>query len=332
MARLGKGKVLDLEELESQLGANRFPEFIDRCERDFQEQVQGILEKAAYNPRLKMVFLSGPTSSGKTTFARRFVDGLAKLGRPCKQISIDDYYLARATQYDEQGRPDYESESALDLALLTQHLQELSEGKTVRLPTFDFKTRTRVYEQDCDYTLPENTILLIEGLHALADRLAPHLEDEERLFLFIMPNATLYQDSMMLGRSDLRKLRRICRDTFHRSTSALATLDFWPIIAKTEDQIIMPYLAKADYYINSALPYAYCILAPIAYKQLGLSLEQYHKGDLAPSPNVRPGLFYADLNSAIKDATRLYHCCENIPMVSADLVPQDSILQEFIGS
>lgn len=330
MAQLGQPHILDIKYLESRLGEKKFKDFIKECEDNFKTQVEEILEKAMSMPDLKAVFLSGPTSSGKTTFSGHFTRGLSMRGKKTTLISLDDYYYERALSYDEEGRPDYESASGLELSLLAEHIQAVNEGKEVALPVFDFKQRKRIYPPEKHIKLGKNEVIMVEGLHALSHEVCGSFDSDKILKLFIMPNSRLYSDNRMLNRSDLRKLRRINRDVFHRNTSALATLDFWPIIKKTEDQTIMKYLDTADYYINSALDYEYCILAPLAEKQLNISIEQYMQGELPPSPNVKPGLFYANLNAAIKDAKRLLRNVKSIPYVSAKVVPEDSILKEFV--
>lgn len=145
-----------------------------------------------------------------------------------------------------------------------------------------------------------------------------------------MPHGKLLSDAGILDRKEMRMLRRLSRDAFHRGSSALSTIDFWPMIDSAEADFVPEYLERADFYVNSALEYEYCVIVPKAKEQIRLSLDQYMKGELPPSSNIKPGKFYADLNRAVKKAQKLLKACEQIPSVDPVVVPHDSILQEFI--
>lgn len=330
MATFDNMKIVTLQDLENNLGTERFPAFMMECEREFKRQVDAISKRVIEDHSIRMIFLSGPTSSGKTTFSTLFTQNLVDSGRRTYLISLDDYYFTEPLEYDEAGRPDYESINTLELDLLFEHLKQLQNGEEVNIPTFDFKNRARLYEEHKKFRLEEGDVVMIEGLHALSEQLFNDQNRHESLGIFIMPYMRFLHDSKVLDSKDIRMLRRISRDVFHRGSPAMSTIDYWPMISSAEREFVPEYLAAADYYVNSALPYEFCVIVPKAQRVLSESIEQYHQGELPPSTNVKPGLFYADLNRAFKEAKRLIKACEMIPEVDSSIVPADSILQEFI--
>jgi hypothetical protein len=145
-----------------------------------------------------------------------------------------------------------------------------------------------------------------------------------------MPWCTLLDGRQLLGSRDLRMLRRISRDVLHRGSTALSTVDYWPMIHKTEQQFFPEYLAAADEYVNSCLAYEFCVVAPLASAQLALSLEQYENGRLPGSVYKLEQHGYADLPAAVAEARLLLRACSRIPAADREIVPADSILNEFI--
>ncbi len=330
MANLGEAKIVTVQDLEHKLGNKKFLRFVEECENDFKAQVQKISDYVLSHKDINMVFLSGPTASGKTTFSTLFSKSLTAAGRKTHLISMDDYYKMDAPTYDEQGRPDYESIGTLDMEILYQDLQKIQSMEAVQIPTFEFKTRTRIYEPHKKIQPDPRDTYMIEGLHGLSDELWERIDQSRAVRIFIMPYAKLISDSSILDKTDMRILRRLSRDVFHRGATALSTIDFWPMIAASEKDFLPGYLANADFYVNSALEYEYCVIVPKAREQIQISLDQYMRGELPPSNTVKPGVFYADLNRAVKQATRLFDACNQIPRVDPSVVPPDSILQEFI--
>lgn len=330
MAELGQAKIISVGDLESKLGSKKFLTFVEECEAEFKHQVDQISNYVLNNKHINMVFLSGPTSSGKTTFSNLFTKSLTESGRTTKLISMDDYYKSSEPVYDEQGRPDYESIDTLDMDILYEDLRKIQNLEDAHIPSFDFKTRSRFFEEHKIIHPEPNDAYMIEGLHGLSNELFEKIDASRAVKIFIMPNAKLYADNSILDKTDMRVLRRLSRDVFHRGATAISTIDFWPMIAAAEEKFVPGYLEAADFYVNSALPYEYSVIVPKAREQIKISLDLYAKGELPPSNNVKPGLFYADLNRAVKKAKRLLDACNQIPRVSPSVVPEDSILQEFI--
>jgi uridine kinase len=330
MAQLNKMSVLSIEDLEHALGATKFAQFVQTCEDGFESQLQGVVRRVVGNREIRAVFVSGPTSSGKTTFSSRLADALGRSGLKAHVLSMDDYYAIESIRYDDWGRPDFESLDTLDTALMAEQFQQLLNGKTVTIPTFDFVTRSRGYSLDKILVLHEDDLLIVEGLHGLHQSIAGQLPHHAWLGVFIMPWCSLLSDRQLLGSRDLRILRRISRDVVHRGSTALSTIDYWPMIDKTEQAFFPDYLARADLYINSCLPYEFCVIAPKAYHQIQQSLQEYEDGTLPGSIYLNRPDHYADLESAVAEARWLAMACERIPVVDHLVIPPQSILNEFI--
>ena len=330
MAELKQMRIISIGELEENLGVNKLPRFVESCESAFQLRIQQIADRILENRQIRAIFVSGPTASGKTTFANRLSRLLTGQGRPTRQISLDDYYNITAGNYDDKGRPDFESIETLDTAQMVADFSGLLDGQAIQLPAFDFIQRTRLYQPENRVQLRKNELIVVEGLHGLSGLVAGHLPREQYLGVFIMPWCTLLDGRQLLGSRDLRILGRISRDVLHRGSTALSTLDYWPMIDRTEKQFFPTYLAHADEYVNSCLPYEFGVIAPLTAQHLARSLEQYEMGRLPGSVYRRDQQGYADLPVAVAEARDLLRDCLRIPATDRSIVPPLSILNEFI--
>jgi len=330
VAELRNMNIISIGELERQLGVLKWPRFIAACEDYFQKQIQGILNTITADDRIRAVFVSGPTASGKTTFSGHLARMLSDNGHPTRLLSLDDYYKTRITRYDEYGRPDFESIDTLDTDQMVIDFSSLLAGKQVQLPSFNFVTRERFFEPEKNISLMEHEVIIVEGLHGLSDLVAGHLRHEQWFGVFIMPWCTLLDGRQLLGSRDLRILRRISRDVLHRGSTALSTLDYWPMIDRTEQEFFPKYLARANAYVNSSLAYEFSVIAPLAARQIEESLLCYEMGQLPRSIYIQGDRSYADLPSAVQEARDLLQACERIPSADRSIVPVSSILNEFI--
>lgn len=331
MAQLTQMRIVSIEDLEENLGVQRLPSFIERCENDFLLRTRQIASRIAADPGIKAVFVSGPTSSGKTTFSARLTQALAEMGCRTHLVSMDDYYHVSEIRFDEAGRPDFESIETLDTELMLTHLSDLFKGNHVSLPLFDFITRQRQWPQDRLLRLEERDLVIIEGLHGLSEMISGQLDHHQYYGIFIMPWCSLLDGRQLLGSRDLRMMRRISRDVMHRGSTALSTIDYWPMIEKNEQSFIPPYLARADEYINSCLPYEFCVVAPMAAREIRVSLDLHTNRKLPASIYLQGReTHYADLEAALEEARCLLNACEKIPELDRSVVPAHSILNEFV--
>ena len=330
MAELGNMQYITISSLEKRIGSQRAVDFARESEYDFVRRVTEIAYRAAWDPKIKAIFISGPTSSGKTTFTDRLSGALHLYGRTTVVLNMDDYYHPEYEEHDEFGRPDYESMEALDAADMVRDIERLLNGERVELPTYDFVTRSRVYDEQKYLNIPPRGLLLVEGLHGLNKSVIGQLDRDACLGVFIMPWGALIDDTRILNPSQLRMLRRISRDVRHRGATAFSTLDYWPMIAKNESEFVPVYLREADEYINSVLPYEFCVTAPLARRFIASDLALLEQGKLPKSTYTRPDVFYADLDATVKQAQYFLKVAELIPEMPIDVVPEMSILNEFL--
>ncbi len=331
MAKLDHMVRTSVEDLELSLGTKRLDHYVHECEEAFLARVDAIASRIAGDPRIQAVFISGPTASGKTTFNDRLAGALQLHGRATVKISLDDYYLygQEGVPTDAQGRPDYESTATLDLELMSRQIAELLAGGEAVVPLFDFTRRVRVEEGGRTVRIPPSGVLLVEGLHGMSRTVTGGVPRESRLGIFIMPYGSLVGDRQLLDLRDMRMLRRICRDVRHRSASAIETLDYWPMIDASETTVFSQYLEDADEYVNSAMPYEFCVVDPLAAGHLRTSLDDLEAGRLKGSWFLGRSTF-ADLPRARAEARRLVEAIAHVPRADPRFVPDSSILIEFI--
>ena len=333
MAELRDRLDITVEELEESLGANKLPRFIESSEKLFVDRIDTIINDILSDPRKRAICVSGPTSSGKTTFTMRLSSGLNRHGKKAFFLSLDDYYTVRDLTFDRDGRPDFETIEALDIERAASDIKRILNQEAVTPPHFNFMTR-QVEEGTDTILLPEDGVLVVEGLHGLSSRITGGIDDALIAKVFIMPYGNVYADSKLMDSNEIRLLRRIVRDNRHRSAHALSTIDYWPMIERSEEDYYTDYLTRADYHVNSFLAYESLIIAPMALADIRAAQKQALDGMIAPNifmDRSNTGKPFADLSAALAKASKLIGHLDKIPVVSPDQVPAESILNEFIS-
>ena len=222
-------------------------------EKKIAQIADTIFHRGENGNRVKLVLISGPSSSGKTTFSKRLSIQLMTNGLKPYPISLDNYFVDREeTPLDENGNYDYESLYALDLDLFNQQLQALLRGEEVELPRFNFSIGKKEYKGD-KLKIDKHTILILEGIHALNPELTPHIPEENKFKIYL-------DDHNWIPTTDNRLLRRIIRDFNYRGYSAQDTISRWPSVRAGEDKWIFPYQENADVMFNSALLFEFAVL------------------------------------------------------------------------
>ncbi|MBQ5396488.1 MAG: nucleoside kinase [Alistipes sp.] len=259
----------------------------------------------------RVVLISGPSSSGKTTTAKRLGIQLRILGLDPVLISLDDYFVDRdRTPKDENGDYDFEALEAIDLDLLNSDLRRLMAGDSVEVPRYDFITGTRQWH-DTPLKLNERSILIMEGIHALNPRLTPSIPREQKFCIYASCLTSVAMDNLTrIATTDNRMLRRITRDYATRGANALATLQRWPSVRRGEEKHIFPYQENADVIFNTSLFYEISVLRP--------KIE----------PILRE---VTNVNPEYGEAKRLLKFLDNFIPIHTDEIPPTSILREFIG-
>lgn len=286
---------------------------IRMSELNYEHQLMDIVDNI-YNKKdsIKMVLLAGPSSSGKTTSAKKLSLYLETRGFHTITLSTDDYFLERdETPKNELGEYDFECINAIDLKLFNSHLTKLLKGEKVLIPEYNFVEGKKEFKKNY-VQMEQNDILVIEGLHCLNEQLTEAVPRKNKYKIFIAPFTQLNIDNHnRIHTSDTRKLRRIIRDNRTRGRGAADTLMMWRNIRAGEFKWIYPFQNDADGIINSALTY-----------ELGV-LKVY----------VEPLLYAVDEDDIMyPEAIRLINCLKNILPIASDDVPRDSILREFIGN
>ena len=267
-------------------------------------------EIAKGKDKIKVVLLSGPSSSGKTTTAKKLALYLKTLGLRPHQLSLDDYFLDRdKTPLDEEGKPDYESIRAIDTKLFNNQMNKLLNGTSVVTPTYNFITGKKEFTNTLK--IEENDILIVEGLHALNDEISKEIPSKNKYKIYISPLIYLNIDGdNRISLTDIRLLRRMVRDARTRGHTPSKTLSVWQDVRRGEENYVFPYQDDADVIFNTFLVY-----------ELGV-LKTY----------VEPLLYsVSPEDPEYHTAIRLLEILKLVLPIPNEEVPKLSILREFIG-
>jgi uridine kinase len=305
---LGVGSVGRLHNLRSE----GMKEYIQIAEALQDRKIASIAEAVAgRRQRPRIVLIAGPTSSGKTTTAKKLSIQLKVLGLEPVPVELDNFFLDREqTPLDAEGKPDFESIRALDVEFLNDCLLRLFEGEEVMMPLFDFKSGSRK-AQGQPLRLSGREILILEGIHGLNDALTPRIPHEDKFKLYVSALTQLnLDDHNRISTTDYRLLRRMVRDNLFRGHGSAATLAMWPSVQRGEREYIFPFQNSADEAFNSALDYELGVLKVFADPLLRM---------------IKPTM------PEYAEARRIQAFLDYILPIPAQHVPGDSILREFIG-
>lgn len=304
-------KISSIGELNDEIVKSRPGELINTCEFVQDNSLQYIAKNIYDNKdKIKMVLLSGPSSSGKTTSAKKLAMYLKTAGLNPIPLSLDDYFLERdETPIKEDGKPDFESLRAIDIKLFNKQIEKLLKGNKVVLPTFNFITGKKEYKRTVQ--MEENDILVIEGLHALSDDILKDIPRNNKYKIYVSPLVFLNIDNdNRINLTDIRLIRRMVRDNRTRGYSPQQTLALWREVRNGEENYVFPYQDSADVIFNTFLPYELSVM-----KVYALPLLYKVQSD---DPEYVTALRLIKLLDLI------------LPLPSED-IPYLSIIREFIG-
>lgn len=309
-----------IKQLNNHIKNGTLPEVVTAAEAAYHEDVENAASLVlARKHEVRMVFIAGPSSSGKTTTTIKLGEFLAREGLKLVTLNVDNYFFdLEMHPKDEFGDYDFETPQALDLQLINHQLEELFAGKEVKTPFYDFKTGLRTIDQ-IPMKLEENEIILIDSLHGLYPDMTSSIPDSMKFKLYIEPLLQLKDDNGHYVRwTDIRLIRRMLRDAAHRAYDPTKTLMHWHYVRASELRHIIPYINTTDCIVNSAMPYE----MPMYKAKLGSEFARWTK-ELVDDP------LRAD---AFERATRVNALMQMIEPVQDDsIVPENSVIREFIG-
>ncbi|MCX8010238.1 MAG: ATP cone domain-containing protein [Ignavibacteria bacterium] len=268
---------------------------------------------------LKMVFVSGPSSSGKTTTTLKLEKRLNKMGMKFVPLIVDNYFFdLELHPKDEFGDYDFETPQALDIEMINEHLKKIANGEMVKIPYYDFKEGKR-YLDRTPFQLKDGEILLIDSLHGLFPEFSKEIPSSQKFKLYLEPLLQMKMpDGHYIRWTDLRLIRRMLRDSVHRAYNPEQTLLHWHYVRSSEKRNILPYCNTADYIINTSLSFEVPLYRPKLLEHFK-EWEMKYKDDPLRT-------------DAYERASRVRKMLEAIEPVEDDSpVPGDSVLREFIG-
>lgn len=303
--------VLGLEQIN--LSAAQTPEqFVSDMEKMYNQEISNVTDYIlGRKNKCRVVMLAGPSGSGKTTTAHMIKNEMERRGIKAALISLDDFYLGEGkAPLAEDGKHDYEAVEALDIEAIKSCIFNLIEYGYCDMPTFNFPLK-RPNEGKKHVELESNGIAIIEGIHALNPIFTKNLPNHGLIKVYISVKQGISDyNGEILSRTDMRFLRRLVRDYNHRKTDAEQTLDMWDNVCRGEKLYIHPFKRTSDVTINSIHIYEPCVLCHMAIPLLSEITES--------SPHF-------------KFARRILSSVERFYPIEISMVPEDSLLREFIG-
>ncbi len=306
--------------LNGRIAAGDFARIVHESESAYEDDVataaQLLLNR---RDQARLVLITGPSSSGKTTTTAKLEVRLAREGLRFQVLNVDHYFLDLEDHpRDEFGDYDYETPQALDLALINDHLRRLLDGEEVRIPRYDFKTGRRHLEQT-PLRLGPHEMLLIDSLHGLYPAMTAGVPAASKFRLYLEPLLQMRgPDDEYIRWTDIRLMRRMLRDAVHRAWNPQQTLEHWHYVRASELRNILPYQATADFIINSAMPYELALYRPRLLDSFLNWVELYRDDPLREDAHMR--------------AVRVARLLNSVTAVADDSpVPAASVLREFIG-
>ena len=287
-------------------------EFIGDCESRYANKIKKIADMVAEKQGNEIIMVAGPSSAGKTTSAKRMRMALAEKGINSHTVSLDDFYLDNCDSPKfPDGTPDFETVYALDIEFFKVTMNKLLNEGEADLPEFDFLTGARKTEYN-HVKLGATDVIIVEGLHALNPIITDCLPQDRLLKIYINVSSRIYDktNTIVLNKRNMRFIRRMVRDYKFRGNSVEKTYELWLNVQYGEDMYLFPFKDNADIKINTIHLYESCVLKNTAIKLLS-EIDKESK-------------FYLQ-------SQRLIKSLKKFPEIDSDLVPEDSLLREFIG-
>jgi len=313
-------KLHTVSQLNERIAAGEFPQIVRETDRFYKEDITTAAEMIKdWRERVRVVLITGPSSSGKTTTTTKLSHLLRRAGISLKPLAVDNYFFdLELHPKDEFGDYDFETPQALDLNLINEHLQRLLAGEEVMIPFYDFQTGHR-HDAQTPMKVEPDEMILIDSLHGLYPDMTEGIDDETKFKLYAEPLLQMKgPDGDYVRWTDLRLMRRMVRDANFRAYDPERTLGHWHYVRKSEMRNIIPYANTADHIINTGLPYELPVMKAHLFEYFEEWVEKYRDDPLRQDAYVR--------------AERVHHLLNGVMAVTDEsAIPPDSILREFIG-
>lgn len=307
-----------VDSINETIATAKFQKLVDDCEQLYYQEIEKAAE-AILKANPKIIIIAGPSSSGKTTTTIKIGEVLKKKNIEFVAMNLDNYFKELSQHpKDEYGDYDFETPDAIDLELVNSHLYELIQGRKIFIPEYNFKTGTRKLNAK-EFFLKDNQILLIDSLHGLYPKMTSSIPHKLKFKFYIEAMCQLRDKNGEFVRwTDLRMLRRMIRDSWHRSYDPIRTVGHWHYVRRSEKKYIVPHISKVDYIFNGALGYELPIHKLKLFKYFPKIIQEYQDDP-------------KKLDSYIR-AKRVYALFESLLDIESDeIVPKNSLLREFIG-
>lgn len=313
-------KLHTVGQLNERIAAGEFPQIVRETDRFYKEDITTAAEMIKdWRERVRVVLITGPSSSGKTTTTTKLSHLLRRAGISLKPLAVDNYFFnLELHPKDEFGDYDFETPQALDLDLINEHLQQLLEGEEVMIPFYDFQTGQR-RDAQAPMKVEPDEMILIDSLHGLFPDMTKGIDDETKFKLYVEPLLQMKgPEGKYVRWTDLRLMRRMVRDANFRAYDPERTLGHWHYVRKSEMRNIIPYANTADHIINTGLPYELPIMKAHLFEYFEAWVNKYQDDPLRQDAYVRAERVHGLLNAVavVEDESS---------------IPPDSLLREFIG-
>jgi len=313
-------KLHTVAQLNERIAAGEFPQIVRETDHFYKEDITTAAEMIKdWRERVRIVLITGPSSSGKTTTTTKLSHLLRTAGIELAPLTVDNYFFdLELHPKDEFGDYDFETPQALDLDLINEHLQRLLAGEEVMIPFYDFQTGKR-HDAQTPMKVEEDEMILIDSLHGLYPDMTEGIDDETKFKLYVEPLLQMKgPDGRYVRWTDLRLMRRMVRDANFRAYDPERTLGHWHYVRKSEMRNIIPYANTADHIINTGLPYELPIMKAHLFEYFEEWVEKYKDDPLR--------------QDAYERAERVHRLLSAVTAVEDEsAIPADSLLREFIG-
>ncbi len=307
-------------QLNRRIAAGEFPQIVRETDHFYKEDITTAAEMIKdWRESVRLVLITGPSSSGKTTTTTKLSHLLRRAGISLKPLAVDNYFFdLELHPKDEFGDYDFETPQALDLDLINEHLTRLLAGEEVMVPFYDFQTGKR-HDAQTPMALEPQEMILIDSLHGLYPDMTEGIDDQVKFKLYVEPLLQMKgPDGRYVRWTDLRLMRRMVRDASFRAYEPERTLGHWHYVRKSEMRNIIPYANTADHIINTGLPYELPVMKSRLFGYFEDWVEKYEDDPLRQDAYLRAKRVHDLLNAVT-------------PVEDESPIPPDSLLREFIG-